>query len=127
MFSQYNRKRGSVFSQHQTKCFHFALCVCVWQGKLPGDLQQVASEPKRSWAAMSESYGPDRTISRSPIRRRRVPRSPSPPPRGRRRDDGRRTVVERVIKETTASVQYPTLTRTNYNDWVVLMRVNMQA
>jgi hypothetical protein len=25
------------------------------------------------------------------------------------------------------SVQYPTLTRTNYNEWALLMKVNMQA
>jgi hypothetical protein len=24
-------------------------------------------------------------------------------------------------------VQYPTLTRTNYNEWALLMKVNMQA
>jgi hypothetical protein len=36
-------------------------------------------------------------------------------------------VVERVIKEALASVQYPMLTRSNYNEWVLLMHVNMQA
>jgi hypothetical protein len=53
--------------------------------------------------------------------------SPSPPPRSRRRDDSHRIVVERVIKEALASVQYPMLTRSNYNEWVLLMHVNMQA
>jgi hypothetical protein len=32
-----------------------------------------------------------------------------------------------VVKEASASVQYPTLTRTNYNEWSLLMKVNMQA
>ncbi|WVZ93228.1 hypothetical protein U9M48_039226 [Paspalum notatum var. saurae] len=60
--------------------------------------------------------------SPSPPRRRRVSHSP-PPRRGRRGG----VTVERVIKETSGSVQYPTLTRTNYQDWSLLMRVNLQA
>jgi hypothetical protein len=52
--------------------------------------------------------------------------SPSPPPRGRRPAE-RRVVVERVVKEASATVQYPTLMRTNYNEWSLLMRVNLQA
>jgi hypothetical protein len=51
---------------------------------------------------------------------------PSPPPRGRRLGD-RCVIVEQVIKETSASVQYPTLTKTNYNEWSLLIRVNLQA
>ena len=34
-------------------------------------------------------------------------------------------VVQRVVRETTGSVVYPTLTRTNYTDWVLVMRVNL--
>ena len=49
-------------------------------------------------------WGPSRAGSLTPPRRRRVPASPSPPQRGRRRDDGRQIVVERVIRETTTSV-----------------------
>lgn len=37
-------------------------------------------------------------------------------------------MVERVVREATTSiVVYPTLTRTNYQDWALVMRVNMQA
>ena len=33
-----------------------------------------------------------------------------------------------VIRETTiAIVQYPMLTGSNYNEWALLMRVNLQA
>ena len=53
--------------------------------------------------------------------------SPSLPPRGRRREDRRPVIVERVIKETTASMQYSILTRSNYSEWALLMRVNLQA
>jgi hypothetical protein len=76
---------------------------------------------------MHASWGPSRTGSRTPpppCRHRAV--SPSPLPRGRRAPE-RRVVVERVVKEASASVQYPTLTRTNYNKWALLMKVNMQA
>ena len=74
---------------------------------------------------MHASWGPSRTGSHTPPRRNR-PASPSPPPRGRRPPE-RRVIVERVVKEASASVQYPTLTRTNYNEWSLLMRVNLQA
>ncbi|WVZ88093.1 hypothetical protein U9M48_034646 [Paspalum notatum var. saurae] len=36
-------------------------------------------------------------------------------------------MVERVIKDSSASVQYPVLTKTNYPEWVVMMRINLQA
>jgi hypothetical protein len=36
-------------------------------------------------------------------------------------------VVQRVVRETSAAVQYPMLTRTNYQEWSLLMKVNLQA
>lgn len=61
--------------------------------------------------------------SPSPPRRRRLSHSPAPR-RGRR---GAEVIVERVVKEASGNIQYPMLTRTNYNEWASLMRVNMQA
>jgi hypothetical protein len=52
--------------------------------------------------------------------------SPSPPPRGRCAPE-RHVIVEQVVKEASVSVQYPTLIRTNYNEWALLMKVNMQS
>ena len=54
--------------------------------------------------------------------------SPSPPPRRpRHRDAGRReVVVERVVKEVGGG-NYPMLTRTNYTEWSLLMKVKLQA
>ena len=58
----------------------------------------------------------------SPPRRCRA--SPSPAPHcGRQRGE---VVIER-IREGGGFVQYPMLTRTNYQEWVLLTRVNMQA
>ena len=62
--------------------------------------------------------------SPSPPPRRRVSHSPAPR-RGRHR--GGEVVIERVVKEASGSVQYPMLTRTNYQEWSLLMRVNLQA
>ena len=64
-------------------------------------------------------------VARSPSQRRH---SPSPPPRRpRHRDAGRReVVVERVVKEVGGG-NYPTLTRTNYTEWSLLMKVKLQA
>src|SRR5438105_9585632 len=70
------------------------------------------------------------SISRLPSRspRRRDP--PAPPPRGRspaRRHRREVVVRERIIREGGGSVQYPVLTRPNYADWVIIMRVRLQA
>src|SRR5438132_6302273 len=70
------------------------------------------------------------SISRSPSRspRRRDP--PVPPRRGRspaRRHRREVVVRERIIREGGGSAQYPMLTRTNYADWTIIMRVQLQA
>src|SRR6266508_1964630 len=72
----------------------------------------------------------DPVISRSSSRcpRRRNP--PTPPRRGRspaRRHRHEVVVHERIIREGGGSVQYPVLTRTNYADWAIIMRIQLQA
>jgi hypothetical protein len=54
--------------------------------------------------------------------------SPSPPPRRpRNRDAGRRMVmVEQAVKDVGGS-SYPMLTRMNYTEWSLLMKVKLQA
>ncbi|XP_072148540.1 uncharacterized protein [Setaria viridis] len=69
-------------------------------------------------------------VSHAPPSRRRS-QSPSLW-RGRGRGHGRAQwelpiVVHRTVKEASASVQYPMLTKTNYPEWVVMMRINLQA
>jgi len=54
-------------------------------------------------------------------------RSPSPPHRhGRTQRQTREVVVQRVVKEVSGT-PYPQLTRTNYEDWSLLMRVKLEA
>jgi hypothetical protein len=72
---------------------------------------------------MHTSWGLSQTCT--PPRRRAVS-SPSPPSRGSRPPE-LCVVIDRVVKEASVSIQYPTLTRTNYNKWSLLMRVNLQA
>jgi hypothetical protein len=36
-------------------------------------------------------------------------------------------VVQRVIREVSAGSGYPVLTKTNYSDWALLMKVKMRA
>jgi hypothetical protein len=36
-------------------------------------------------------------------------------------------VIQHVVKEMSTAVQYPMLTRTNYQEWPLLMMVNLQA
>lgn len=61
--------------------------------------------------------------SPSPPRRRRISSSCAPR-RGCQRGE---VIVERVVKETGGTVQYPMLTRMNYEQWSLPMRVNVQA
>jgi len=52
-------------------------------------------------------------------------RRPTPvPPESRR---PREVVVERVIRETGSSGNWSQLTKTNYNEWALLMKLKLQA
>jgi predicted NAD-dependent protein-ADP-ribosyltransferase YbiA (DUF1768 family) len=62
--------------------------------------------------------------SPSPPSRRR-PLSVSPPPRRGRRSGT--TIIERVVPHAGSNIVYPVLTRTNYQEWALLMTVNLQA
>jgi hypothetical protein len=63
---------------------------------------------------------------RGPHRRRNV--SPSPVRRrGCHHRHGSPPVVQRVIKESGGSMSWPMLTKMNYNDWSLLMKVKLQA
>jgi hypothetical protein len=54
--------------------------------------------------------------------------SPSPPPhRPHHRGRDRGAIVERIIEKMSANIVYPTLTRTNYTKWSLMMKVNLQA
>ena len=64
-----------------------------------------------------------------PVVGRRLSTSPMTR-RGRsltRRGGGELVVRERVVRESTSSAQYPTLTRSNYAEWAMVMRVQLQA
>ncbi|XP_073359651.1 uncharacterized protein [Aegilops tauschii subsp. strangulata] len=47
--------------------------------------------------------------------------------RSRTRRTGEMVVHQQVIRETSSAGVYPTLTRTNYAEWALLMKVNLQA
>jgi hypothetical protein len=36
-------------------------------------------------------------------------------------------VIQRVIREVDGGSSYPTLTKTNYSDWALLMKVKLKA
>ena len=62
------------------------------------------------------SETPPRTRAASPARGR-----------SRARRTGEMVVHQQVIRETSSAGVYPTLTRTNYAEWALLMKVNLQA
>jgi hypothetical protein len=43
------------------------------------------------------------------------------------RHSGREVVIERVVEKASASIIYHILTRTNYSEWAMVMRVNLQV
>jgi hypothetical protein len=74
----------------------------------------------------SPQDGHDGDGARTPPPRRR----PSLSMMGRRprgHSVGRGVVIERVIEKSSAAIVYPVLTRTNYSEWALVMRVNLQA
>jgi hypothetical protein len=74
------------------------------------DQQVVPERRSKKEAVMHATWRLSRTGSRTPPHRNHLV-SPSPPPRARCPPE-RHVVIERVIKEASTSVQYPTLTRT---------------
>jgi hypothetical protein len=38
-----------------------------------------------------------------------------------------RVVIQRVIREVGGGSSYPALTKTNYSDWALLMKVKLKA
>ncbi|KAK1650424.1 hypothetical protein QYE76_068229 [Lolium multiflorum] len=84
--------------------------------------ESCAGEKKKPTDAASGSG------SNSPGRAPSLRPSMSPIRRGRSQHHGRKLVVrERVAQEVTGGLQWPTLTRTNYADWSVIMRVQLQV
>jgi hypothetical protein len=79
-------------------------------------------------AALREEDADDRDGARpqSPHRCRSV--SPSPMRcRGRHHRRGSPPIVQRVIKESSGSTPWLMITKTNYNNWSMLMKVKLQA
>jgi hypothetical protein len=62
--------------------------------------------------------------SSAPPSHLRLSRSPVPCRRG---SSGHGVIVERVIEKSVMGITYPVLTRTNYSEWSLVMRVNLQA
>jgi hypothetical protein len=54
------------------------------------------------------------------------PRSPSSVSR-RLCHSGQEVIIERVVEKASTSIVYAVLTRTNYSEWSLVMRVNLQA
>jgi hypothetical protein len=50
-----------------------------------------------------------------------------PPPCRLGHHDGERVVVERIVEKSSSNIVYPTLTHTNYIEWLLVMKVNLQA
>jgi hypothetical protein len=86
--------------------------------KTPSEKLKATAEAEGSGKSKPPGTQGRRT-SLSPVVRRG--RSPS------RRGGGEMVVHECVVRESTGSAQYPTLTRSNYAEWAMVMRVQLQA
>jgi hypothetical protein len=43
------------------------------------------------------------------------------------RHSGQEVIIERVVEKASTSIVYAVLTRTNYSEWSLVMRVNLQV
>lgn len=81
--------------------------------------------PRYSVGSDADPEGSNANRSRSPRRRRSHRSRPRP---SRSRDaGGREVVIERVIECGPGNIEYPMLTRTNYQEWALVMKVNLQV
>ncbi|CAO2175939.1 unnamed protein product [Urochloa humidicola] len=92
----------------------------------------MSSPPKKPQdPGVNGSGNKDKHPARSPTPPpRHRPRSPSRRPRRSRPGDARtqEVVIERLIeKGSLSAITYPRLTRTNYQEWSLVMKVNFQA
>ncbi|KAK1626133.1 hypothetical protein QYE76_000448 [Lolium multiflorum] len=84
----------------------------------------AAAAAEKAKGTQGASAGAGKT---DPPPRRRTSTSPAPH-RGRSMIRGGEVVVrERVIREHSSNAQYPTLTRSNYAEWAMVMRMQLQA
>jgi hypothetical protein len=51
----------------------------------------------------------------------------SPLARRPRHHGGERVIIERVVEKSSSSIVYPMLTHSNYTEWSLVMKVNLQA
>nr|AAP51910.2 retrotransposon protein, putative, Ty1-copia subclass [Oryza sativa Japonica Group] len=112
-----------------------------YEKKLLSLISNLLSEPRWLAGAMSEhtpprpscSPPPTPPRSRSPlVRPSQTPPchnpAESPPCRGRGRGERQPFAAQpRVVRESSAAVHYPVLTRTNYEECALFMTVNQQA
>jgi hypothetical protein len=49
------------------------------------------------------------------------------PRRTHHRNGGHNVIIKRVVEKSSTVIIYPTLTRTNYAEWSLVMHVNLQA
>jgi hypothetical protein len=109
----------SYFSDREKRGFEWYQSLPIMVGTPPPAKSAQGGKKKPTDATVSGSKSPARSTARLPSR--------SPARRGRSQHHGRELVVrEKVAREVTGS-QWPTLTRTNYADWAVLMRVQLQV
>jgi hypothetical protein len=66
-------------------------------------------------------------MSRSSVLSLRHPQSPSLPPHHPRHRGSDHDIVERVIEMSLVDIVYPTLTHSNYTEWSLVMKVNLQV
>jgi len=84
-----------------------------------------AAEMARQAAAVAQASAAASAALRSKVER--LPHHESPSPERRRGHRGRSLVVQTMYKESRAGTPWPMLTKTNYNEWSLLMKVKMQA
>ena len=112
--SQIARARAAASARADDR----AMCLAATEAAAPAQAAVAAAAMLR--AEMERELEPAGG-SRSPIGRRR--QSPSPERRHGRR--GRSPVLQTVYRDSGAGTPWPMLTKSNYHEWSLLMKVKM--
>ncbi|WVZ79351.1 hypothetical protein U9M48_026940 [Paspalum notatum var. saurae] len=106
-----------------------AVTRCRWSGRWRSDprpalLRRGAGISPLNRAVSEREWRLERLFSASPgHRKRRGSTSPE-----HSRGGGRGTlVIQKTVRDVGSSAPYPVLTRTNYDNWVVMMKVMLEA
>ena len=107
-----------------------ATCLAAAEAAAAATVETAKQVAAVAQAAVAAAAALHVEMEREPVGGSRSPagrRLQSPSPERRRGRHGRSPVVQTVYRDSGARTPWPMLTRINYHEWSLLMKVKMQA